>query len=115
MVSNDSWFGPTRAPLQHLDMAKMRSLELQKPMLRCTNSGITTVINSKGQLEESIPSNKPYVLSANFKTYKGLTPYAKYGDLGVVILMIVFGITGFALSRKKVNKINEDLQHLVRP
>ena len=29
MISNDGWFGPTRL-YQHLDMARMRSMELQK-------------------------------------------------------------------------------------
>lgn len=115
MVSNDSWFGPTRAPWQHLNMARMRSLELQKPMLRCTNSGVTTIIDPQGNLEKIIDSDKEGVLSANFKTYKGLTPYAKYGDIPVVILMLALIIFGLISSKKKIDKNNDALQKLVRP
>lgn len=115
MVSNDSWFGPTRAPWQHLDMARMRSLELQKPMLRCTNSGVTTIIDPQGNLEKTIAIDKEGVLSTTFKTYKGMTPYAKYGDTPVVFLMFALLIFGFISSKKKIDKNNDALQKLVRP
>lgn len=115
MISNDGWFGPTRAPYQHLDMARMRSMELQKPMLRCTNNGITTIIDPHGQLTESLPFNEEGVLSTNFKTYKGMTPYAQFGDLGVIIIMLILLSIGFIGARRQGQALDNNLQHLVRP
>ena len=57
MLSNDSWFGPTKAPVQHLNIARMRSMELNKPMLRDTNSGITAYINEKGEVVKTMPTD----------------------------------------------------------
>ena len=93
----------------------MRSLELQKPMLRCTNSGVTTIIDPQGNLEKTIAVDKEGVLSTTFKTYKGMTPYAKYGDTPVVFLMFALLILGFISSKKKIDKNNDALQKLVRP
>ena len=84
-------------------------------MLRCTNSGVTTIIDPHGNLEKIIESDKEGVLSASFQTYKGMTPYAKYGDTPVVILMFALLLFGFISSKKKTDKNNDALQKLVRP
>jgi apolipoprotein N-acyltransferase len=42
--TNDSWYGKTAEPYQHLFLAKWRALEFNLPILRSTNTGITSVI-----------------------------------------------------------------------
>ena len=44
-LSNIGWFGETIAVAQHLNISRLRSLELQRPMLRATNTGATAVID----------------------------------------------------------------------
>ena len=47
-LSNIGWFGETIAVAQHLQISRLRSLELQRPMLRATNTGATVVIDHRG-------------------------------------------------------------------
>ena len=49
-VTNDAWFGDTVAPYQHLAMARMRSVELRRPMVRAANAGISAIIDEWGEV-----------------------------------------------------------------
>ncbi len=115
MISNDTWFGPTRAPYQHLDMARMRSMELQKPMLRATNSGFTALIDKRGNIVDSLKFETQSVLKVKFTPSYGLTPYARFGDFGVCILIAILLVSGIAFGLKKEDKLNDTLQKIVRP
>jgi len=115
MVSNDSWFGPTQAPEQHLNIARMRAMELQKPMLRCTNSGITAYIDENGKVVDRLPQDQEGVLTVQFAPVKGQTFYSKYGTFTLFIIMLIllgFGIYGL---KKKDDASKETLSKLIRP
>ena len=51
-VSNDTWFGRSIGPDQHLEIAQNRALEHKKPLLRSTNSGISAIVSKDGQVIE---------------------------------------------------------------
>ncbi len=54
-VTNDAWFGMSTGPHQHFEMARMRAVEQGVPMVRVGNTGISAVINSFGQVTDSMP------------------------------------------------------------
>jgi len=94
-ISNDAWFGDSIAPHQHLQMARMRALETGRYMLRSTNTGVSAIINEKGVITASSPQFIPHVTSDKVKTFEGLTPYARFGNLPIIVaaflvLLIVF-------------------------
>ena len=48
-VSNDTWFGDSAAPHQHQEIAAMRAREFARPLVRVTNTGISSFIFCKGR------------------------------------------------------------------
>ena len=84
-VSNDTWFGDSIGPHQHLEIAKMRALELQRPVLRATNDGITTVIDIDGRELSTLPQFTDGVLSVEVDRYRGMTPFNQWGHWPVFL------------------------------
>ncbi|WP_367156038.1 apolipoprotein N-acyltransferase [Methylomonas sp. HYX-M1] len=56
-VTNDSWYGTWQEPYQHLYMTLARGVEFRRPVLRVTNTGISTVALADGSLLEQSPSD----------------------------------------------------------
>ncbi len=83
-VSNDAWFGDSIAPHQHLQIGRMRALETGRYLLRATNTGITSVIDPFGRVQDRIPQFEPGVLNATVTPYRGATPYSMLGNWPVI-------------------------------
>ena len=77
-VSNIGWFGNTIAVPQHLQISRFRTLELQRPMLRATNTGATAVIDHRGVVTAALPPFTRGVLLATVQGRTGLTPFARW-------------------------------------
>lgn len=115
MVSNDSWFGLTRGPLEHLDIARMRSLELQKPMVRVTNSGVTAYIDKMGNVVKSLPQNVAAVLDVEVTGATGVTPYSRFGNTILYILLALCAVFGILIHKKDFDPKNDTMVSMVRP
>jgi apolipoprotein N-acyltransferase len=79
-VSNIGWFGDTIAITQHLHISRMRTLELQRPMLRATNTGATAVIDHRGEVTARLDSFTRGTLDAVVEGRSGLTPFARWAS-----------------------------------
>jgi len=100
-VSNDAWFGDSFAPHQHLQMARMRSMETSRPMLRATNNGVSAMIDHKGDVLTTSPQFEVAVLNGAVQPQSGATPYVRLGNWPVLIgLFCVFGSCGYRLRRQ---------------
>jgi len=75
-VSNLAWFGERVAIHQHLQIARMRSLEFQLPTLRATNSGATVLIDHEGRVLDAMPTQTRGVLDVLVQGRSGVTPFA---------------------------------------
>lgn len=93
-ITNDAWFGDSTAPHQHLEIARMRALEAGRYLLRAANDGITAVIEPKGAVMASLPQFKPGVLEAVVQPRSGLTPYARTGNLPIVVFCAAILLLG---------------------
>ena len=83
-LSNIGWFGDTVAIPQHLNLSRLRALELQRPMLRATNTGATAIIDHRGRVTHRLEPRQRGVLDGEFEGRTGTTPYAAWaGRLGL--------------------------------
>ena len=78
-ISEDAWFGDSFAPHQRLQMARMRAIEFQRPVIRVSNSGLSTVIDARGNIDATTPQFTPAIFSSPVYFVQGDTPYTQYG------------------------------------
>lgn len=98
-VSNDAWFGDSIAPHQHLQIARMRSLEVGRYAIRATNTGISAFIGPRGELLESGPQFQPAALTMTVEPRTGSTPYASTGNWPVIGLCLLIVAVFWLRSR----------------
>jgi len=92
-ISDDAYYGDTSAPWQHLNMARMRSIENRRWILRDTNTGITAAINPQGRVTQSVPRHIFTSLAANYGYISEQTFYTKHGDIfGYLCVIITLAI-----------------------
>jgi apolipoprotein N-acyltransferase len=83
-ISNDSWFGASIGPLQHLEMARMRALETGRYLLRGTNNGVSAIIDHRGRILAQSPQFEEVVLTGEAQVMLGSTPFASFGSRPVL-------------------------------
>jgi apolipoprotein N-acyltransferase len=102
-ISNIGWFGESIAVDQHLHISRMRALELQRPMLRATNTGATVVIDHTGRVTHALEPFTQGVLDAEVQGRTGLTPYVRWASrwsLWPAALLALAVVLGLVLRRR---------------
>ncbi|EGV05418.1 apolipoprotein N-acyltransferase domain protein [Haemophilus pittmaniae HK 85] len=88
-------------------MARMRALELGKPLIRATNTGISVFIDEKGKIIAEAPQFIETVLTETVAPTKGNTPYALLGNWPLYGLSLLFILMhgAMALLRRRLNHL----------
>lgn len=84
-VTNDAWFGRSWARYQHFQIARMRALESQRPLVRAANDGISALVGADGEVLARAPEFESTVLRGSVQPRAGLPPFARLGN-GLAIL-----------------------------
>lgn len=87
-LTNLAWFGDSQASEQQLRLAQLRSLETGIPTLRATNTGVTAIVNHRGQIVAQLPEFKQSVLQNHVQPYSGVTPFVALGNIPILVLSI---------------------------
>jgi apolipoprotein N-acyltransferase len=92
-VSNDAWFGDSIAPHQHLQIARMRALEVGRYAVRATNTGISGFIGPSGELMKTGKQFGPDIITTDLRRHQGTTIYADSGNWPVTgLCFVILGI-----------------------
>jgi apolipoprotein N-acyltransferase len=99
-VSNVAWFGDSLAPHQHLQISQMRALETGRGMLRATNTGMTAIIDHRGNIVAALKPFTQGTLSGFAQGRSGATPYVRWGNTPLVLLALLVCVL-YALRYRK--------------
>ena len=103
-VSNDAWFKDSSAPHQHLQIVRMRAMEMGRALARATNTGLSALIDARGRIQVQGPPFVATTVRGSVQPLRGLTPYARFGDVPVLILMLcLLGVVFFLQPRRCPN------------
>jgi apolipoprotein N-acyltransferase len=100
-ISNDTWFGDSIGPLQHLQIAQMRGREIGRYVLRGTNNGVSAIIDHEGKIVAKTERFVQTTLLGEAEVMLGETPFASFGTLPIiagcalVLLLMVLMYMGF--------------------
>jgi len=101
-MTNLSWFGDTWAMPQHVQITQMRTLETGRPMLRSTNTGVTTLVNAQGKVVQQLTPFVRDELEVSVQGYQGLTPYIVFGNyLWLSLMSLIALVVGWRYFRRK--------------
>ena len=90
-ISNDTWFGESIGPLQHMQIARMRAVENGRWLLRATNNGVTAIVAADGRVSAVLPQFEAGVLRGKMSVVSGRTPFSRTGHwplLGLLMLLL---------------------------
>jgi len=80
-VTNDSWFGTSAEPYQHLFMTVARGIEFRRPVVRATNTGLSAAMRADGTLLERSPLHAEWthLYEIPYRKEPHPTFYQRYG------------------------------------
>ena len=106
-LTNDSWFGISSGPYQHLQMARMRAIEYGRPLIRVAQSGVSANINHYGEIVDKISLNQKAIIDVKVYQNNQNTFYSKYSHLLIamivaIVLVLIFlkNIMNFLVIKK---------------
>ena len=106
IISNDAWWGETPGHRQLLSYTRLRAIENRRDIVRSANTGISAIINAKGEIIKKTDYNVKTVLKGNFASNSEITFYSKYGDYIArlaILMTLIFSLLSIS-GRLKTTK-----------
>ncbi|WP_033956476.1 apolipoprotein N-acyltransferase [Psychroserpens jangbogonensis] len=104
IITNDAWWNDTQGHKQHLSLARLRAIETRRDIARSANTGISAIINARGDITSRIAYDQKGALSGQLITNDKLTFYVIAGDyiarISIFIMLFVF-LIGFYRKKRQ--------------
>jgi apolipoprotein N-acyltransferase len=90
-ISNDGWFG-IQEKHQHLQTVIFRCIENRVPMVRCSNTGVSAFVDSRGRVQETLGTNVERWSARQLELDNRETFYMRYGDVVATSCVFIVGV-----------------------
>lgn len=101
VTSNLGWFGHSVIS-QHLAMSRVRAIESARPLVSVNNSGLSAVVNSKGEIVRTLSATSPDAMTVPLLGATGSpTPYIRFGAYPFLFLALLLALNGLFLRRRE--------------
>lgn len=108
VITNDGWWGDTPGYVQHLTYSRIRAVEMRRSIVRSANTGISALINQRGDIVESLGWWKRGTISGTLNANNKITYYAKNGDyvgrLSGFLALLTFAVVFSRFFRRDKSK-----------
>ena len=81
VITNDAWWGDTRGYHQHLSYSRLRAVETRRSIARSANTGISAIINQRGDVVDELGWDKRGVINGTVNLNDEKTFYVEYKDI----------------------------------
>ncbi len=106
VITNDGWWHDTPGHRQHCSFSRLRAIETRRSIARSANTGISCIINQRGDIVESLGWWKRGGISATINANDKMTFYTQYGDyiarMCAVVSAILIIMQIIAAMRKRL-------------
>jgi apolipoprotein N-acyltransferase len=97
-LTNDSWYGKSIEPMEHLALASFRSIEHRRSLVRVTNTGVSAFVDPVGRIVSRTGVWTRESLVSRIPMMQGSTLYSLLGDwIGWLCIIITVACIGQAL------------------
>ena len=102
VITNDAWWGDTPGYRQHLNYARLRAVETRRDIARCANTGISAIIDQRGEILQKTSWWEPAVIRGYVNRNDALTFFVRNGDIAGRVCTFVFWLLAAALAVRLV-------------
>ncbi len=100
-VTNDAWYGDSSGPRQHLQMARMRTVEEGLPLARAANTGISAAYDATGHLLGRLGWGVPGTVVVALPGALPPPLFARLGNGEPLLLCLLGIVVAIAPSRRR--------------
>ena len=90
VITNDAWWGNTPGYRQHMSYSRLRAIELRRDIARCGNTGISAIIDQKGEVLSQTPWWTRTTLKGTVNLNSQKTFFATHGDVTGRVCTLIF-------------------------
>ncbi|MCL2097161.1 MAG: apolipoprotein N-acyltransferase [Bacteroidales bacterium] len=112
IISNDGWWGNhTAGYKQLLYQSSLRAIETRRSIARSANTGISALINQRGEIEQRTEWWAPAALKGSINANEDITFYVRNGDMigriavFALVLLCLYTLSRLVLKHKRVKGI----------
>lgn len=104
-ISDDGWFGHSLAVYQQLQMSQVLSMQTGRFQIVANNDGLSSIINTQGDIVDSLPVFSSGILSASISPATGASPWVYLGDMPVLLISLFIVLIGLFAARRQYQHI----------